>query len=58
MIDRSIYKKDHDKVIDLIREQIDIDLNDYRDGNDTDPYTTTYWDINGPKSCRYLFCFL
>ena len=51
MIDRSIYKKKHDKVIDLIREQINIDLNDYRDGNGADPYTTTYWDINGPKVC-------
>lgn len=51
MIDRSIYKKNHDKVIDFIREQIGVDLNDYRDGNGTDPYTTTYWDINGPKVC-------
>lgn len=51
MIDKSIYKKDHDKVIDFIMEQSGVDLNDYRDGNCTDPYTTTYWDINGPKVC-------
>ena len=46
MIDKSIYKKDHDKVIDFIMEQSGVVLNDYRDGNGTDPYTTTYWDIN------------
>ena len=27
------------------------DLNDYRDGNGTDPYTTTYWDKDGVKLC-------
>lgn len=51
MIDNSIYKKEHDAIIDYVKSQINIDLNEYRDGNGTDPYTTTYWDKNGFKVC-------
>lgn len=51
MIDNSKYKKKHDAVIEYVKNQIGIDLNDYRDGDGTDPYTTTYWDKNGSKLC-------
>ena len=51
MIDNSTYKKNHDAIIEFVKTQIGIDLNDYRDGNGTDPYTTTYWDKDGVKLC-------
>lgn len=51
MIDNSKYKKEHDAVIDYVKNQIGIDLNVYRDGDGTNPYTTTYWDLNGVKVC-------
>ena len=51
LIDNSKYKKQHDDVISYVREQIGIDLNQYRDGDGTDPSTTTYWDIAGPMTC-------
>ena len=51
MIDNSAYKKNHDAIIEFVKTQIGIDLNDYRDGNGTDPYTTTYWDKDGVKLC-------
>ena len=51
MIDKSTYKKEHDEVLDYAKEQIGINLNEYRDGDGSDPFTTTYWDINGPKVC-------
>lgn len=47
--DHSPYKKQHDKTIACVKNQIGIDLNTYRDGNGKSPFTTTYWDINGPK---------
>ena len=50
MIDNSTYKKNHDAIIEFVKTQTNIaniDLNDYRDGNGTDPYTTTYWDKDG-----------
>lgn len=51
MIDNSLYKKEHDAVLDYVKNQIGIDLNDYRDGDGTDPNTTTYWDVRGVKLC-------
>ena len=51
MVDNSIYKKEHDSVIEYVKSQIGVNLNDYRDGNGTSPYTTTYWDLNGFKVC-------
>lgn len=51
MIDNSKYKQSHDRIIEYVKEMINIDLNKYRDGDGTNPYTTTYWDINGPKLC-------
>lgn len=51
MTDNSRYASLHNKVIDYIKRQTGIDLNDYRDGNGTDPFTTTYWDLNGQAVC-------
>jgi len=51
MADNSIYKKEHDAVIAYVKSQINVDLNDYRDGDGTNPYTTAYWDLNGIKVC-------
>lgn len=51
MIDNSKYKKEHDAIIEYVKKQIGTDLNVYRDGDGTSPYTTTYWDLNGPKVC-------
>ena len=42
LTDNSKYKKQHNEVISYVREQIGIDLNQYRDGDGTDPSTTTY----------------
>ena len=47
----SKYKKNHDSVIEFVKTQIGIDLNNYRDGDGSSPYTTTYWDKNGIKLC-------
>ena len=46
MTDNSVYKKEHDSIIDYVKSQINIDLNEYRDGDGTSPFTTTYLDIN------------
>ena len=51
MIDNSVYKKEHDAIIDYVKSQINIDLNEYRDGDGTSPFTTTYWDKKGSKVC-------
>lgn len=51
IVDNSIYKKKHDAVVEYVKTQIGIDLNQYRDGDGTSPYTTTYWDLNGFKTC-------
>lgn len=51
MIDNSKYKKEHDAAIEYVKNQIGVDLNQYRDGDGTSPYTTTYWDKNGFKVC-------
>lgn len=51
MIDNSKYKKEHDAIIEYVKNQIGIDLNAYRDGDGTSPYSTTYWDLNGDKVC-------
>lgn len=50
-IDTSPYKGEHDKIVDYIREQLGINLNKYRDGNGTNPFTTSYWDCKGYKVC-------
>ena len=44
MVDNSIYKDKHDKVINYVKKQIGIDLNNYRSGDGTKPSMTTYWD--------------
>lgn len=51
MVDNSIFKTEHDAVVDYVKTQIGIDLNQYRDGNGESPFTTTYWDLNGFKTC-------
>lgn len=51
IIDNSKYKAKHDAIIEYIKEQININLDNYRDGDGTNPYTTTYWDKNGIKVC-------
>lgn len=50
-IDNSPYKAEHDKVVDYVKQQIGIDLNQYRDGDETDPYTTEYWGKDWKKLC-------
>jgi len=51
MVDNSVYKREHDTVVEYVKHQIGVNLNDYRDGDGTDPYTTTYWDKKGFKVC-------
>lgn len=51
LIDSSPYKSEHDKVIEYVKEQVNIDLNEYRDGDGENPYYTTFWDKKGPKTC-------
>ena len=51
MVDNSIYKDKHDKVINYVKKQIGIDLNNYRSGDGTKPSMTTYWDVKGIKVC-------
>lgn len=51
LVDNSKYKKEHDAVVEYVKTQTGIDLNQYRDGDGTSPYTTTYWDLNGFKTC-------
>lgn len=51
MVDNSIYKDKHDKVINYVKKQIGIDLNKYRSGDGTKPSMTTYWDVKGIKVC-------
>lgn len=51
LVDKSSHKKEHDAIIDYVKRQINIDLNEYRDGDGTDPSTTTYWDKKRSKVC-------
>ncbi len=51
LLDNSKYKAEHDKVVEYVKEQIGIDLNDYRDGDGESPSYTTFWDLKGPKTC-------
>lgn len=51
LVDKSSHKKEHDAIIDYVKSQINIDLNEYRGGDGTDPSTTTYWDKKGYKVC-------
>ena len=51
LVDNSVYKNKHDAVVEYVKTQIGIDLNEYRDGDGTSPFTTTYWDKNGFKTC-------
>ena len=51
LVDKSSHKKEHDAIIDYVKSQINIDLNEYRDGDGTDPSTTTYWDKKSSKVC-------
>lgn len=49
-IDNSRYKKSHDKIVDFVKNQVSIDLNQFRNGDGTSPYTTSYWDVK-KRSC-------
>lgn len=48
-VDNSRYAKEHNKIIGWVKDQIGLDLNKYRDGDGSSPYTTAYWDKDGPK---------
>lgn len=39
------------KIVTYVKEQIGVDLNEYRDGDGTSPYTTSYWDKGKPAIC-------
>lgn len=45
----SKYAKEHQETVDYIKKQTGVDLNKYRDGDGTSPFTTSYWDKNGFK---------
>ena len=49
-IDNSRYKKSHDKIVNFVMHQVSIDLNQFRTGDGTSPYTTSYWDVK-KRSC-------
>lgn len=48
--DNSRYKKSHDKIVNFVMHQVSIDLNQFRTGDGTSPYTTSYWDVK-KRSC-------
>lgn len=47
--DTSKYSAQHNEIVDWVKKQTGVDLNKYRNGNGESPYTTSYWDKNGPK---------
>lgn len=49
-IDNSRYKKAHNEIVDFVMHQVSIDLNQFRNGDGTSPYTTSYWDAK-KRSC-------
>ena len=48
--DNSRYKKAHNEIVDFVMHQVSIDLNQFRNGDGTSPYTTSYWDAK-KRSC-------
>lgn len=48
-VDHSKYAKEHQWVVDYVKHQLNIDLNKYRDGDGSSPFTTSYWEKTGPK---------
>lgn len=49
-VDNSRYKKAHNEIVDFVKHQVSIDLNQFRTGDGTSPYTTSYWDRK-KRSC-------
>lgn len=47
--DSSKYAKEHKKTVDFVKEQVGVDLNRFRDGDGSSPFTTSFWDANGEK---------
>lgn len=45
-VDHSPYKADHDEVVNFVKQQVGLDLNQYRDGDGSSPSGTAYWDKN------------
>ena len=43
-IDNSRYSRKHNEIVDFVKNQVSIDLNQFRTGDGTSPYTTSYWD--------------
>lgn len=48
--DNSRYRKAHNEIVDFVKNQVSIDLNQFRNGDGTSPYTTSYWDAK-KRSC-------
>lgn len=48
--DNSRYRKAHNEIVDFVKNQVSIDLNQFRNGDGTSPYTTSYWDVK-KRSC-------
>jgi hypothetical protein len=48
--DNSRYRKAHNEIVDFVMHQVSIDLNQFRNGDGTSPYTTSYWDVK-KRSC-------
>lgn len=49
--DNSRYRKAHNEIVDFVKNQVSIDLNQFRTGDGSDdPYTTSYWDVK-KRSC-------
>lgn len=45
-VDHSQYKADHDEVVNFVKQQVGLDLNQYRDDDGSSPSGTAYWDKN------------
>lgn len=45
----SKYAKEHKETVDFVKKQIGVDLNKYRDGDGSSPFTTSFWDKDGFK---------
>lgn len=51
-IDNSRYSRKHNEIVDFVKNQVSIDLNQFRTGDGTSPYTTSYWD----RKKRFCIC--
>lgn len=45
----STFETSHAETITFIKKHLNVDLNQYRDGDGSSPYTTAYWDKDGFK---------